>query len=106
MVYVVSPSALAKITGDSAGITVMTEMHQSVGADLRGQVECLARERGVVTEFLVIQGDPFTGLRRVAEEKRADALVVGASEQAGHRFMGSLAGRLVKAARWPVTVVP
>jgi nucleotide-binding universal stress UspA family protein len=106
VVYVVSPSALAKITGDSAGITVMTEMHQSVGADLRGQVECLARERGVVTEFLVIHGDPFTELRRVAEEMRADALVVGASERAGHRFAGSLARRLVKAARWPVTVVP
>ena len=106
VVYVVSPSALAKITGDSAGITVMTEMDQSVGADLRGQVERLARERGVATEFLVIQGDPFTELRRVAEEKRADALVVGASERAGHRFMGSLAARLVKAARWPVTVVP
>jgi hypothetical protein len=32
--------------------------------------------------------------------------VVGASMQAGHRFAGSIAIRLVKAGRWPVTVVP
>jgi nucleotide-binding universal stress UspA family protein len=36
----------------------------------------------------------------------ADAVVVGASAHAGHRLVGSLAVRLVKAARWPVTVVP
>jgi nucleotide-binding universal stress UspA family protein len=42
----------------------------------------------------------------MAQEVRADAVVVGASERAGHRFVGSLAGRLVKTARWPVTVVP
>ena len=31
---------------------------------------------------------------------------VWASTKAGHRFVGSLAVRLVKAGRWPVTVVP
>ena len=31
---------------------------------------------------------------------------VGASKQAGHRFVGSLAVRLVRAGKWPVTVVP
>jgi nucleotide-binding universal stress UspA family protein len=42
----------------------------------------------------------------MATEIRADAIVVGASTWAGHRFAGSLAVRLVKAGRWPVTVVP
>jgi nucleotide-binding universal stress UspA family protein len=42
----------------------------------------------------------------VADEVRADAVVVGASTKAGHRLVGSLAVRLVKAGRWPVTVVP
>lgn len=41
-----------------------------------------------------------------AEELTADAVVVGASEQAGHRIVGSGAVRLVKADRRPVTVVP
>ena len=51
-------------------------------------------------------GDPYHELRRVADEVRADAVVVGASTKAGHRLVGSLAVRLVKAGRWPVTVVP
>jgi len=37
---------------------------------------------------------------------RADAIVVGASLKAGHRLLGSLAVRLVRAGKWPVTVVP
>ena len=36
----------------------------------------------------------------------ADAVIVGASTKAGHRFVGSLAVHLVRANRWPVTVVP
>jgi nucleotide-binding universal stress UspA family protein len=56
--------------------------------------------------FITARGDPFNELRRVADEVRADAVVVGASTKAGHRFVGSLAVRLVKAGRWPVTVVP
>ncbi len=106
VVYVVSPGALAAMTADGAGMIVMAEVREEVGADLREQVERLADERGVETDFLVVHGDPLTELRRVAQQVRADAIVVGASERAGHRFVGSLAGRLVKAARWPVTVVP
>jgi hypothetical protein len=33
-------------------------------------------------------------------------VVVGASEHAGHRIVGSLATRMVRAGKWPVTVVP
>jgi nucleotide-binding universal stress UspA family protein len=106
VVYVASPGALAGMAGDAAGMMVMAEVQQEVGTDLREQVVRLAAERGVDTEFLVVDGDPFTELRRVAREVRADAVVVGASERAGHRFVGSLATRLVKAACWPVTVVP
>lgn len=106
VVYVTSPGALATMTGDGTGAAVVAEMREEVGADLREQVERLAKERGVDTGYLVIRGDPLTELRRVAQQVQAGALVVGASERAGHRFVGSLAGRLVKSARWPVTVVP
>jgi len=33
-------------------------------------------------------------------------VVVGASEHLGHRIVGSLAARLVRAGKWPVIVVP
>jgi nucleotide-binding universal stress UspA family protein len=57
-------------------------------------------------EFHTFRGDAYAGLVQAAEELTADAVVVGASESAGHRFVGSVAVRLVKAGRWPVTVVP
>ncbi|MBZ9643071.1 MULTISPECIES: universal stress protein [unclassified Streptomyces] len=57
-------------------------------------------------EFHTFRGDPYNGLVKAADELKADAVVVGASEQAGHRFVGSVAVKLVKAGRWPVTVVP
>ncbi|MFF4751009.1 universal stress protein [Streptomyces sp. NPDC002514] len=57
-------------------------------------------------EFHTFRGDPYNGLVKAADELKADAVVVGASEHAGHRIIGSVAIRLVKAGRWPVTVVP
>lgn len=57
-------------------------------------------------EFHTATGDPYNGIVETAERLRTDAVVIGASEKAGHRFLGSVAIRLVKAGRWPVTVVP
>ena len=74
--------------------------------EARRGVEEAFRELGVPVTFIAASGDPFTELCRVAEDIRTDAVVVGASAHAGHRMVGSLAVRLVKAARWPVTVVP
>jgi nucleotide-binding universal stress UspA family protein len=63
-------------------------------------------ELGISITFVAARGDPFTEIKRIADEVRADAIVVGASAHAGHRFVGSLAVRLVRAGKWPVTVVP
>jgi nucleotide-binding universal stress UspA family protein len=72
--------------------------------DARAQV--MAAELGISITFVAARGDPYSEIRRIADEVRADAIVVGASAHAGHRFVGSLAVRLVKAGKWPVTVVP
>jgi nucleotide-binding universal stress UspA family protein len=61
---------------------------------------------GVPLTFIAAWGDPFAELCQIAGEIRADAVVVGASARMAHRLAGSLAVRLVKAGRWPVTVVP
>ena len=84
----------------------LEETLAAVSDDLRRQVAAGAAYAGVAAEFVALRGDPFGELSRVAGELRADAVVVGASVQAGHRLMGSLAVRLVRAGRWPVTVVP
>ena len=107
-VYVEQPSALYGATA-AAGAAVIAEQERAfseTAADLKRRIEEGAADRGVQITFVVAAGDPYHELRRVADEVRADAVVVGASTSAGHRLVGSLAVRLVKAGRWPVTVVP
>jgi nucleotide-binding universal stress UspA family protein len=65
-----------------------------------------AKYHHISAELMVTRGDPFSELTRIATELQADMVVVGASTHAGHRLIGSLAVRLVRAGRWPVTVVP
>ena len=107
-VYVEQLSAMYG-AGAGAGasvIAVQGEALEESAANLRRQAEEYATMLGVQITFITARGEPFTELRRVADEVRADAVIVGASTKAGHRFVGSLAVRLVKAGRWPVTVVP
>jgi nucleotide-binding universal stress UspA family protein len=74
--------------------------------DMERRAEAMAAELGISITFLAARGDPYNEIRRIADEVRADAIVVGASKHAGHRLVGSLAVRLVRAGKWPVTVVP
>ena len=107
-VYVEQPSALYGAVG-SAGAAAIAEQERAfteTAADLKRRLEEGAVDRGVRITFVAAAGDPYHELRRVADEVHADAVVVGASTKAGHRLVGSLAVRLVKAGRWPVTVVP
>ncbi|MFY9926881.1 MAG: universal stress protein [Streptosporangiaceae bacterium] len=106
--YVEQHSALyGAATGAGAGVIAAEDQALvEAGEDLRHQAEVSAERLGIELTFITARGDPYTELRRVADEIRADAVVVGASTKAGHRWVGSLAIRLVKAGRWPVTVVP
>jgi nucleotide-binding universal stress UspA family protein len=107
-VYVEQISGLygASSAAGAGVIAAHEQALQETAADLRRRAEEGAGMLGVELTFVVARGDPYTELRRVADEVRADAVVVGASAKAGHRWVGSLAVRLVKAGRWPVTVVP
>jgi nucleotide-binding universal stress UspA family protein len=104
-VYVARPSAMYGAAAGAA-LAAQEQALEETGADLRRQAEEGTSRLGVPLTFVIAHGDPYTELRRVADEMRADAVIVGASMQAGHRWIGSLAVRLVKAGRWPVTVVP
>lgn len=99
--FVVGPSPAAVNV-----VAAEAEAHEAIAAELRAQVEAAARDRGIPITFLTAHGDPFTEIKRVATDMRADAIVVGASAKAGHKLIGSLAVRLVRAGKWPVTVVP
>ena len=102
---------LSALYGATAGagpgaIAAQDQALEATAAELRQQAEHEAGRLGIPLTFVAARGDPYTEIRRVADEVRADAVIVGASTKAGHRWVGSLAVRLVKAGRWPVTVVP
>jgi nucleotide-binding universal stress UspA family protein len=95
-------------TGMTSGLVagVQEQAVDEMVAELRRQIRDRAQELGVPVTFVVRRGDAFLQLREAATDVQADMVVVGASEQAGHRLVGSVATRLVRAGRWPVTVVP
>ncbi|MFI8004790.1 universal stress protein [Streptomyces sp. NPDC086010] len=94
-------AALGAPVADATG-----EVAEGLVHEIRSATERLNDIWNVRWEFHTFRGDPYNGLVTAADELKADAVVVGASESAGHRFVGSVAVRLVKAGLWPVTVVP
>ncbi|WP_328492536.1 universal stress protein [Streptomyces sp. NBC_00414] len=95
--------------GAALGVPVAETTDQIAEDLVRDIQEAAEQVKGIFDvrwEFHTFRGDPYNGLVSAAEQLKADAVVVGASEQAGHRIVGSVAIRLVKAGRWPVTVVP
>jgi nucleotide-binding universal stress UspA family protein len=97
--------AMASPAGPSV-LAAETEAYGEVAKELADRADTVARELGISVTFMSAHGDPYHEITRIAMETRADAIVVGASLKAGHRLMGSLAVRLVRAGKWPVTVVP
>ncbi len=102
--YVHTFGVAGGISPAAAGLTQV--IHHDLARELRQAVEAQNDRIGVRAEFVERVGNPFTEIVRLAHELQADAVIVGASTKAGHRFVGSLAVHLVRASRWPVTVVP
>lgn len=97
------------VTGAALGAPVSGttgDVAEGLINEIRSSAERMKDTWDVRWEFHTFPGDPYNGLVTAADELKADAVVVGASESAGHRIIGSVAVRLVKAGRWPVTVVP
>jgi nucleotide-binding universal stress UspA family protein len=104
VLYVAPTSGLSAQLAATAG--AMIEVHEEIAQEIRTQVVQAAQRVGIDARFVRRQGNPYRELIAVAKELRVDAVVVGASTQSGRRFVGSLAGRLVRDAAWPITVVP
>lgn len=103
-VYVATTGGLAAGMAATAG--ALMQAQDSIATELEAEVLAAARGLAVDASFVRRQGNPYLELVAVADALRVDAIVIGASTRAGHRLVGSLAARLVRDARWPVTVVP
>jgi len=102
--FVRTASALTGFNPSLAG--PVQQAADSVAEEIRELIRSNAGRIGIEASFIERSGSPVQVIARVADELRVDAVVVGASTQAGHRFIGSIATHLVRIARWPVTVVP
>jgi nucleotide-binding universal stress UspA family protein len=101
------PAAFMSIA-DHAGLVASEAMaaQDEVEAQLREALRTQGPIWDLDAQLIVRYGDPLSVLSDVAKEVRADAVIVGSSASVGHWIAGSLAVRLVRAGRWPVTVVP
>lgn len=103
VVYVATSAAAASMAATAA---LMVETQASIADELRAQLDDASRRLGITSTFVRRDGNPHVELVKVAEQMHVDAVVVGASMSVGHRLVGSLAARLVRDAKWPITVVP
>ena len=54
------------------------EAQDELAGQMRARADEIARELGISITFIAAHGDPYTEIKRVADETRADAIVVGA----------------------------
>lgn len=106
-VYVRRMPGTESLAMSSASIVgLVSEAQRQIEEDLRRALSQQRRVWQVDAELLVREGDPLDELVAVAKDIHADAIVVGASASFVHRHARSLAVRLVRQPRYPVTVVP
>ncbi|BCY11661.1 universal stress protein [Actinoplanes sp. L3-i22] len=96
MLSFADPFAASIAASFANGDTLPAELHDTLQLSRFG-VDC---------EIFTRHGDPFAQLCQVATRMWADAVIVGRSRSPLHRIAGSVAHRLVRCGRWPVTVVP
>jgi nucleotide-binding universal stress UspA family protein len=104
VITVTTTPAMASLSADAG--TVLAQSAHELAADMHEQAREYLRLLEMEARLVTVHGDPYIEIVHLADDLRADAVVVGASMKAGHRFVGSLAVRLIKAGKWPVTVVP
>lgn len=102
--HVVQPPGSAALLPQAAGAAI--EAAREIVEELRAQIEERSADLGIEVEFRVTEGGPYHELMRMAQEVRAELVVLGASTTPGHRVLGSVGARMIRAGKWPVTVVP
>lgn len=87
------------------GTAAASEASNEVLNELRDQAGPLLDERGIRWEMLHGRGEPAAVLESIAEQRRADCIVVGRSRRRGG-LLGTVPKSLLAHATRPVVVVP
>ena len=93
----VSPDAIDSVV---AGV-------RETGEKATLQVNELARAAGVISERLIVEGNPPSEILRIAEDEKIDTIVMGSIGKTGlEKFlMGSVAEKVVHNSKLPVLIV-
>jgi nucleotide-binding universal stress UspA family protein len=88
-----------------AGATLQRVL-EDLDAELQAEIRELAEGMDVPVSMVSRLGHPSYCLPAIADEIRADVVVVGASSELRRKLGACLSTRLIRLGRWPVTVVP
>lgn len=100
------PSSLLPLADTGGAVATVIDTQDAVERELRTLLLDRMSDVPIDARLMVRAGEPFTELSEAAREVQADAVIVGRSAKALHRIAGSIASKLVRCGRWPVTVVP
>jgi nucleotide-binding universal stress UspA family protein len=104
VLYVTTTSSMIGLSSGAAGLAAEARLEST--RELQRLVDEGAAYYAIPVTLEVRHGDPYTEFAHIADEMQADSVVVGASMHTAHRLIGSLGVKLVRAGKWPVTVVP
>jgi nucleotide-binding universal stress UspA family protein len=100
-------TSVGGLAGLSAAAVVAEEQAgRDLAEQLRVEVAKVLDSLGIRWEFVSLRGDVATELEALAEQRHADAVVVGRSSSRAHAIAGSVPARLLRHAHRPVVVVP
>ena len=106
-VYVADTSRMSHLPDDMLLFSIRDILMRE-GKDATDYVEGLARESGVESEKVVLEGNPGEEILRYAEQHGASLVVMGSVGRTGlDRFLlGSVAEKVVRNSKAPVLTVP
>ncbi len=88
--------------------TILARMRQRIGKFCEDEIGCCPDESALVSDVVVKHGRPGVEIPRLAEQMRADLIVMGSCSHGllGHGLLGSTARRVIQSSAIPVLVVP
>ena len=85
---------------------LLAQLRAELSRTVEAEVRALSEDWPGPVDFVSRVGRPVSCLAAVADQVRADVVVVGVSRGWRRRFGMSIAAGLVRVGRWPVVVVP
>jgi nucleotide-binding universal stress UspA family protein len=85
---------------------VLQQLRAELDGVLQADIRALTEDCPGPVTFVSQPGRPTGGLSAIADDVRADMVVVGASRGWRRRCGSSVATRLIRLGRWPVIVIP